>query len=139
PEDTAPESAGSDELRDAEEQRTDRADRPAEEQAEAPGQPTEATYDAEGHAIEADSDGDDEPAETLASGDDALAAPLAHDEVASVSQPGAAAAAEQPSLVEDQEPTVRVRPGAAKRRGARKKRASVPSWDEIMFGSPKRD
>lgn len=42
----------------------------------------------------------------------------------------------QPSLV-DNEPTVQVAPGAAKRRGSRKKRASVPSWDEIMFGGPK--
>ncbi len=42
----------------------------------------------------------------------------------------------QPALVDD-EPTVQVAPGAAKRRGARKKRASVPSWDEIMFGGPK--
>ncbi|HHV21486.1 MAG TPA: DUF3071 domain-containing protein [Propionibacterium sp.] len=42
----------------------------------------------------------------------------------------------QPSLVDD-EPTIQVAPGAAKRRGSRRKRASVPSWDEIMFGGPK--
>lgn len=43
---------------------------------------------------------------------------------------------DQSRPVVDDEPTVQVAPGAAKRRGARRKRASVPSWDEIMFGGP---
>lgn len=39
----------------------------------------------------------------------------------------------QPSLLEGEEPTQRVRPQS------RRKRASVPSWDEIMFGVPKKN
>lgn len=52
--------------------------------------------------------------------------------------PSATESADQPVLV-DNEPTIAVRPGAAKRQGTRKKRASVPSWDEIMFGGPPRE
>ncbi len=39
----------------------------------------------------------------------------------------------QPSLLGDEEQTRKIRPAS------RKKRASVPSWDEIMFGAPKKD
>lgn len=45
----------------------------------------------------------------------------------------------QQPLVGDPEETVPIRPGQSKRRGGRKKRASVPSWDEIMFGSPRQE
>lgn len=44
---------------------------------------------------------------------------------------------DQPALTNDAEPTTSFKPGAAKRR--RKGRAQVPSWEEIMFGSPKTD
>jgi hypothetical protein len=44
---------------------------------------------------------------------------------------------DQPALAEDGEATAALKPGAAKRR--RKGRAQVPSWEEIMFGSPKAD
>lgn len=46
---------------------------------------------------------------------------------------------QQQPLVGDAEETVQIQPGQSKRRGGRKKRASVPSWDEIMFGSPRQD
>ncbi|WP_425309356.1 septation protein SepH [Ammonicoccus fulvus] len=44
----------------------------------------------------------------------------------------------QQPLVGEPEETVPIKPGQSKR-GGRKKRASVPSWDEIMFGSPRQD
>jgi hypothetical protein len=43
----------------------------------------------------------------------------------------------QPKLTDDPEATLQLKPGASKRR--RKGRAQVPSWEEIMFGSPKGD
>lgn len=42
---------------------------------------------------------------------------------------------EQPSLLEDEAPPAEE---PVKPRGGKRKRASVPSWDEIMFGSPRR-
>lgn len=44
---------------------------------------------------------------------------------------------EQPSLLDDGSGPRTAEPPAAKK-PARRKRASVPSWDEIVFGSPKR-
>ncbi|WP_328701793.1 septation protein SepH [Aestuariimicrobium ganziense] len=56
----------------------------------------------------------------------------------SVPKPASTAEPEQDSLLEaENEPTlVRPREGKAK---SRRKRAQVPSWDEIMFGGPKKD
>ncbi len=48
-------------------------------------------------------------------------------------EPDAEEESSQPSLLGDEEPTRKIRPAS------RKKRASVPSWDEIMFGAPRKD
>ncbi|MVA75725.1 DUF3071 domain-containing protein [Auraticoccus sp. F435] len=61
----------------------------------------------------------------------------AGDETADEPEPQTASGdLEQPSLLDDSDTPATEQPAPARRSG-RRKRASVPSWDEIMFGAPR--
>ena len=91
-------------------------DTPSVPVAETPSEPTEPVEPPAETAEADETDAGEEPG----AGPDPVAEPAAE---APVSEP------EQPSLVDAT--------GAEPSRPVRRKRATVPSWDEIMFGSPK--
>ncbi|MDX6320145.1 MAG: hypothetical protein QOF52_3 [Propionibacteriaceae bacterium] len=78
------------------------------------------------------------PAVATASQEPALPTAPAETPVQATEVPAEPAAQPLPLDASEGEPEPEAHPGAPKKPPAKRKRASVPSWDEIMFGGPKR-
>lgn len=95
-----------------------------------------AVPEVDAHAFEPAATGLDFPVEPGTDPDEETSEPRGED--VAPSEPRAAASTPESEQELDEEPEALIPGPAPAKKAVRRKRASVPSWDEIMFGGPKR-